>query len=131
MWAPESFDRGGVEPGSALRCSIWNGYDLTSDSGVTKLKKLIREVRPVHIWVSCDCGPYIPPFKDSIVRLRNRGNNLRKSKPMLEGNIWGALRWHDMVDAVDPKFIGNCRSVARPGTCTSYKHLWRSSNLGK
>ena len=47
-------------PDTAVRCSIWNGYDLTTTTGVNKLKKLIRETRPVHIWVSCDCGPYSP-----------------------------------------------------------------------
>ena len=45
---------------AAQRCSIWNGYDLTAETGVRKLKKLISATRPVHIWVSCDCGPFSP-----------------------------------------------------------------------
>lgn len=45
---------------AAQRCSIWNGYDLTSSEGRSKLKKLISQTRPVHVWISCDCGPYSP-----------------------------------------------------------------------
>lgn len=41
---------------AALRCSIWNGYDLTTSDGVARLKKLISQIKPVHIWISC--GPY-------------------------------------------------------------------------
>ena len=45
---------------SAQRCSIWNGYDLTTEAGVQKIKKLISKLRPRHVWISCDCGPYSP-----------------------------------------------------------------------
>ena len=45
---------------AAQRCSLWNGYDLTTSEGRSKLKKLISQTRPVHVWISCDCGPYSP-----------------------------------------------------------------------
>lgn len=45
---------------SSFRCAHWNGFDLTTSDGVSKIKQLIRERRPVHIWISCDCGPYSP-----------------------------------------------------------------------
>ena len=45
---------------SAQRCSIWNGYDLTKPEGVQKIKRLISNLRPRHVWISCDCGPYSP-----------------------------------------------------------------------
>ena len=47
-------------PSAALRCSHWNGYDLTSKDGVRRLKDLISYRRPQHVWISCDCGPYSP-----------------------------------------------------------------------
>ena len=47
-------------PNSAMRCAHWNGFDLTTRSGVDKLKQLIRERRPKHIWISCECGPFSP-----------------------------------------------------------------------
>ena len=45
---------------SAQRCSIWNGYDLTTAEGVRRLKQLIVQLRPRHVWISCYCGPYSP-----------------------------------------------------------------------
>ena len=47
-------------PDAALRCAVWNGYDLTTKSGVRHLKDLISARRPLNVWVSCDCGPYSP-----------------------------------------------------------------------
>ena len=47
-------------PEAAVRCSHWNGYDLTSTTGVRRLKDLISQQRPVHVWISCECGPYSP-----------------------------------------------------------------------
>ena len=47
-------------PNSAMRCAHWNGFDLTTRSGVEKLKQLVRERRPKHIWISCECGPFSP-----------------------------------------------------------------------
>ena len=46
--------------GAALRCSVWNGYDLTTKEGVQRLKDLISSSRPLNVWFSCDCGPYSP-----------------------------------------------------------------------
>eukprot|EP00435_Cladocopium_sp_Y103_P018219 s2415_g4.t1 len=50
--------------------SIWNGYDLTKKEGVQKLKQLIATLRPCHVWISCDCGPYSP-----LQRLNQRSEN--------------------------------------------------------
>jgi len=46
--------------GSSQRCSIWNGYDLTTVEGVAACKRLIDAERPCHIWISCECGPFSP-----------------------------------------------------------------------
>lgn len=47
-------------PGSAMRCSLYNGYDLTTNEGISKIFKVIDELHPCHIWISCDCGPFSP-----------------------------------------------------------------------
>ena len=47
-------------PDTAIRCSHWSGYDLTSTVGVKRLEDLISETRPLHVWISCECGPYSP-----------------------------------------------------------------------
>ena len=41
---------------SAQRCSIWNGYDLTTAEGVRRLKQLVVQLLLRHVWISCDCG---------------------------------------------------------------------------
>ena len=46
--------------GASMRCSLFNGYDLTTKEGVSKICDVIAELKPVHIWISCDCGPYSP-----------------------------------------------------------------------
>ena len=46
--------------GSAIRCSEWNGGDLETESGVKHAKKIIRRYRPLHLWISCTCGPFCP-----------------------------------------------------------------------
>ena len=67
-------------PQQRFRCSIWNGYDLTKQSGVEACKKLIKSERPQNVWISCDCGPFSPmqhvnqrnqQQKDNLERKRN------------------------------------------------------------
>ena len=47
-------------PSAAFRCSIWNGFDLTTDTGVQRCKTMIETERPCHVWLSCECGPFSP-----------------------------------------------------------------------
>jgi len=44
---------------SAQRCSIWNGYDLTTAEGVRRLKQLVVQLRPRHVWIHV-IVPYSP-----------------------------------------------------------------------
>ena len=46
--------------GSAIRCSEWNGGNLETSQGVAHAKELIRQHRPIHLWISCTCGPFCP-----------------------------------------------------------------------
>ena len=46
------------QSGSAQRLSIWNGYDLTTNSGLKSILDKIDSLKPEHVWLSPDCGPY-------------------------------------------------------------------------
>ena len=45
---------------SSIRLSNWNGADLETEEGVQFAIKMLRQRRPVHLWISCECGPYSP-----------------------------------------------------------------------
>ena len=47
-------------PSAALRCSYWNGCDLSTDSGVRLILKRLDLEQPAHVWLSPPCGPYSP-----------------------------------------------------------------------
>ena len=46
--------------GSAVRCGLFNGCDLTTKKGVQLAKALVTKHRPVHVWISCACSPFCP-----------------------------------------------------------------------
>ena len=46
--------------GSSYRLSDWNGANLETTAGVDFAKQRIRQLRPVHLWISCDCAPFCP-----------------------------------------------------------------------
>ena len=43
---------------SAQRLSFWNGYDLTKSQGVRSVMSKIDKDRPMHVWLSLECGPF-------------------------------------------------------------------------
>ena len=46
--------------GSSIRLSDWNGANLETPEGVQFAIKMLRKHRPVHLWISCVCGPFSP-----------------------------------------------------------------------
>ena len=44
--------------GSAMRLSVWNQHDLTTNAGIHAVLDKIDLRNPEHVWVSPDCGPY-------------------------------------------------------------------------
>ena len=59
-------------PGSAMRCSLYNGYDLTTNEGISKIFKVIDELHPCHIWISCDSKTFSCPICDERKRVAPR-----------------------------------------------------------
>jgi hypothetical protein len=45
---------------AAIRCSHWNGCDLSTDAGVRLTLDVIRQHKPQHVWISTECGPFSP-----------------------------------------------------------------------
>ena len=45
---------------AAIRCSHWNNHDLRTGEVVKLILSLIDRLRPQHVWISTECGPYSP-----------------------------------------------------------------------
>lgn len=45
---------------AAVRCSLWNGCDLSTSEGVMNIVKQLKQLKPKHVWLSPDCGPFSP-----------------------------------------------------------------------
>ena len=43
---------------SAKRCSLFNGFDLSTNQGIKKVIQDIDQYNPEHVWMSPICGPY-------------------------------------------------------------------------
>ena len=43
---------------SAQRLSFWNGYDFSTSLGVRSAITKIDKEKPLHVWISMECGPY-------------------------------------------------------------------------
>ena len=46
--------------GSVPRVSEWNGGDLETEAGRKFAIRILRKTKPVHLWISCECGPFCP-----------------------------------------------------------------------
>ena len=76
---------------SSIRLSNWNGADLETEEGVQFAIKMLRQHRPVHLWISCECGPY------SILQRLNQKNpqqvqQLHDKQQRVRRQYQGALR---------------------------------------
>ena len=54
----ETVNREAKSEMSAKRCSLFNGYDLSTSHGVHKVIHEIDTLNPEHVWMSPICGPY-------------------------------------------------------------------------
>ena len=43
---------------SGRRCSLFNGYDLSTNQGIHGVIREIESCKPEHVWMSPICGPY-------------------------------------------------------------------------
>ena len=77
--------------GAAIRLAEWNGADLETKAGVQLAMQKIRKLRPVHLWISTECGPFCP-----LQRLNRRTpeqcKNLQEKQDKVKLQYQGALR---------------------------------------
>ena len=48
------------EPEKVRRFAFWNGYDISKSSGVRSIMSSIEKEKPLHVWLSLECGPFSP-----------------------------------------------------------------------
>ena len=77
--------------GAAIRLAEWNGADLETEAGVQLAMQKVRKLRPVHLWISTECGPFCP-----LQRLNRRTpeqcKNLQEKQDKVKLQYQGALR---------------------------------------
>ena len=44
----------------AERCSVWNGFDLSTVAGVRKSLQFVHSERPENLWIATECTAYSP-----------------------------------------------------------------------
>eukprot|EP00435_Cladocopium_sp_Y103_P053704 s442_g17.t1 len=47
-------------PEKVRRFAYWNGFDLSKNAGVRAIMGHIERDRPLHVWLSLECGPFSP-----------------------------------------------------------------------
>ena len=45
---------------TAFRAMLSTGHDLTQPEGIRKILQVIKKQRPLHVWISTECGPFSP-----------------------------------------------------------------------
>ena len=53
-----SMNRASKSEMSAKRCSLYNGYDLSTNDGIHRVIREIDQEKPQHVWMSPICGPF-------------------------------------------------------------------------
>ena len=56
----EVVQKGERHSGAAVRCSLFNGCDLSKGSGVRLVLERVKTERPRNVWISHPCDPYSP-----------------------------------------------------------------------
>ena len=46
------------DPTSSARISGWNGFDLSTKSGLHRAREERKRLRPKHLWFALPCGPW-------------------------------------------------------------------------
>ena len=82
---------------AAVRCSIWNGCDLTQSDGVKLVTQQIDQLQPLHIWIATECGPFSPMQNLNQRTEAQRAELEKKRKDALRQYIGAACIWHYAV----------------------------------
>ena len=108
--------------GSAHRLSIWNGYDLTTNSGLKAVFDKIDVLRPEHVWLSPDCGPY-SIMQNVNQRTPEQCEALAEKGGMPSSSTRHAQSYSGTVTKGVFTPHGNSHKLARPGLSLSFRNL--------
>lgn len=72
------------------RCSLWNGFDLTTGEGVKNVKKIKLE-KPKYVWVATECGAFSPIQNCNQNTEEQRQALLQKQREARKQHIGGLL----------------------------------------
>ena len=76
---------------SAQRLSIWNHYDLSTDNGVRSVLDRIDKEKPMHVWLSMECGPYSIMQNANQRNVQQKENLEAKRREVLKQYVGGAV----------------------------------------
>ena len=107
-----------TESESSVRCSHWNGCDLSMKNGFENARTLRHQHHPTDMWISVECGPW-SQMRNVNQRTPEQCQNLEKKRSESMKVIKNAfiLAADQVRDGV--MFTGNGHGNARPGTCLS------------
>ena len=75
----------------AMRCSIWNGFDLTTGEGVKGVLKILKRERPRYVWLATECGPFSPIQNCNQRTEAQRQELLRKQTEARKQHVGGLI----------------------------------------
>ena len=79
---------------AAIRCSHWNGCDLSSSAGVKLILQQIDQYHPKHIWISTECGPFSPMQNLNQRTDSQREELAEKRRSVMKQYVGAACVWH-------------------------------------
>ena len=83
---------------SAQRCSLWNGCDLGTNSGIHRIIQHIDELNPEHVWMSPICGPYSIMQNVNQRTIAQQEDLAEKRKVALKQYVGCSIIYHYCVD---------------------------------
>ena len=95
----------------AKRCSLYNGFDLTSCQGVRRVLEVIEELRPEHVWIATECGAY-SPMQNINQRTERQKNELAEKRRLARIQHTGGLivAWYAQGCSVSWEWSRRCRA---------------------
>ena len=113
------------EGGTAYRMGIWNKYDFSRASTVSKAKAFIDEKRPRRVHLSPPCTPF------SILQALNQKSD-EQTANLKKKIAWGTKVMNNMIEVGLHALRQNCEiSLEQPANATSWRSVQSLMNLRK
>lgn len=83
---------------SAHRCSLWNGCDLGTNSGIHRIISTIDRLNPEHVWMSPICGPYSVMQNINQRTISQQEDLAEKRRAALKQYVGCSIIYHYCID---------------------------------